>query len=268
VPADNAPSRVFARLFLADSAEELRERERRLAEGRSVLDDVAAQAKALAGSVGASDREKLEEYLASVRELERRLAKDEEWFRKPKPKVEAGPPKDVANAADLVARTRLMLDLTVLALQTDSTRLVTLMTGGSTFAPPIEGVTLGHHDLSHHGKDPAKLAQLKIVELELMKLLRDFLGRLKAIPEVGGTLLDRTMVYLGSNLGDGSSHSVRNLPVFLAGGGFKHGKHLAFDPASPPPLCNFYLTLLQRLGLKEERFGTSTGVLKGLEFQG
>jgi hypothetical protein len=268
VPADNAPSKVFARLFLADSAEELRERERRLAEGRSVLDDVAAQAKALAGSVGASDREKLEEYLASVRELERRLAKDEEWFRKPKPKVEAGPPKDVANAADLVARTRSMLDLTVLALQTDSTRLVTLMTGGSTFAPPIDGVTLGHHDLSHHGKDAAKLAQLKIVELELMKLLRDFLGRLKAIPEEGGTLLDRTMVYLGSNLGDGSSHSVRNLPVFLAGGGFKHGKHLAFDPASPPPLCNFYLTLLQRLGLKEERFGTSTGVLKGLELQG
>jgi len=125
-------------------------------------------------------------------------------------------------------------------------------------------VTLGHHDLSHHGKDPAKLEQLKIVELETMKLLRDFLTRLRSIREDGATVLDRTMVFLGSNLGDGSSHSIRNLPVLLAGGGFKHGQHLAFDPQNPPPLCNFYVSLLQRLGIPTDKFGTSTGTLTGL----
>ncbi len=268
VPAENLPSKVFARLFLADSAEEIRERARQLSDGRSVLDDVSAQAKALHAGLGHDDREKLDEYVTSVRELERRLAKDELWFRKPKPRVDAAPPRDVTNGADLLGRTRLLLDLTVLALQTDSTRLVTIMTGGSTFAPPIPGVTLGHHDLSHHGKDPAKLDQLKIVEIELMKLLRDFLARLQAIPEEGASVLDRTLVYLGSNLGDGSSHSIKNLPVLLAGGGFKHGQHLAFDPQTPPPLCNFYTSLLQRLGLPLDKFGTATGTLTGLEMAG
>jgi hypothetical protein len=268
VPADNLPSKVFARFFLADSPEEIRDRARQLADGRSVLDDVSAQAKALAAGLGHDDRGKLDEYLTSVRELEGRLAKDELWFRKPKPKVEAQPPRDITNGADLLGRTKLLFDLAVLALQTDSTRLVTIMLGGSTFAPPIPGVTLGHHDLSHHGKDPAKLDQLKIVEIETMKLLRDLLARLRAIPEDGATVLDRTTVYLGSNLGDGSSHSIRNLPVFLAGGGFRHGSHLAFDPQKPPPLCNLYVSLLQRLGLPADRFGTSTGTLTGLEQAG
>jgi len=265
VPAENLPSKVFAKLFLADSPDEVRDRARQLAEGRSVLDDVGAQAKTLQGSLGHEDREKLDEYVTSVRELEKRLAKDELWFKKPKPKVDAAPPKDVTNGADLLGRTKLLFDLTVLALQTDSTRLVTIMLGGSTFAPPIPGVTLGHHDLSHHGKDPAKLDQLRIVEVEQMKLLKDLLARLDAVKEEGATVLDRTMVYLGSNLGDGSSHSIKNLPVFLAGGGFKHGQHLAFDPQTSPPLCNFYVTLLQRLGLRVDKFGTSTGTLTGLQ---
>ena len=265
VPADNLPSKVFARLFLADSADVIRDRARQLSDGRSVLDDVTAQAKTLNAGLGHDDREKLDEYVTSVRELEKRLAKDELWFRKPKPKVDAAPPKDITNGADLLGRTKLLLDLSALALQTDSTRLVTIMTGGSTFAPPIPGVSLGHHDLSHHGKEPAKLDQLKIVEIEMMKLLRDFLARLRAIQEDGVTVLDRTMVYLGSNLGDGSSHSIKNLPVFLAGGGFKHGQHLAFDPQNPPPLCNFYSSLLQRLGLPLDKFSTATGTLTGLE---
>ncbi|MBV8880382.1 MAG: DUF1552 domain-containing protein [Planctomycetaceae bacterium] len=265
VPAETSPSKVFARLFLADSPDELRERARQLADGRSVLDDVGAQAKALSAGLGHDDREKMDEYVTSVRELEKRLAKDELWFRKPKPKVDAAPPKDVASAADLLGRTRLLLDLTALALQTDSTRLVTIMLGGSTFAPPIDGVKLGHHDLSHHGKDPAKLEQLKIVEVETMKLLRDFMTRLRSTAEDGASVLDRTMIYLGSNLGDGSSHSIKNLPVFLGGGGFKHGQHLAFDPQNPPPLCNFYVSLLQRLGLPADKFGTSTGTLTGLQ---
>jgi hypothetical protein len=158
-----------------------------------------------------------------------------------------------------------LFDLTHLALQTDSTRLVTIMLGGSTYVPPIEGVTLGHHDLSHHGRDPGKLAQLKVVELETMKTIRDLLAKLKQSKEEGATLLERTMVFLGSNLGDGSSHSVKNLPVLLAGGGFRHGRHLRFDPQDPPPLCNLYVSMLQRLGIEADTFSTGTGTLSGLE---
>src|SRR4029079_15544421 len=200
-----------------------------------------------------------------VRARETGRARDETGAKRPKPKVGVAPPKDIPNAADLLGRTRLLLDLTHLAIQTDSTRLVTIMLGGSTYVPPISGVTLGHHDLSHHGKDPGNLAQLKVVEMETLKTLRDLLARLKGTKEVGSTLLDRTMVFLGSNLGDGSSHSVKNLPVLLAGGGFRHGQHLQFDAQNPPPLCNLYLSMLQRLGIETNRFSTSTGTLTGLE---
>ena len=264
VPADNSPSRVFARLFLEGRPDEVRSQVRRLADGRSILDDVRAQADLLRADLGAGDRDKLDEYLTSVRELEQRLVKDEAWHKTPKPKVDVPPPQDIANAADLIGRTRLLFDLTHLALQTDSTRLVTIMLAGSTNAPPIPGVSLGHHDLSHHGKDPGKLEQLKIVEQETMKTVRDLLSKLKQTPEDGGNLLDRTMVFLGSNLGDASSHSVKNLPVLLAGGGFRHGQHLPFDPQNPPPLCNLYVSMLQRLGIETDKFGSSTGTLTGL----
>ena len=266
IPADNTPSRVFARLFLEGRANEVQGQMRRLEDGRSILDDVRAQAKSLRSGLGSEDRDKLDEYLTSVRELEQRMVKDESWAKTPKPKVNVEPPKDIPNAADLIGRTRLLFDLTHLALQTDSTRLLTLMLAGSTYAPPIKGVTLGHHDLSHHGKDPGKLEQLKIVEVETMKTVGDLLAKLKQSQEDGANLLDRTTVFLGSNLGDGSSHSTRNLPVLLAGGGFQHGQHRAFDPQNPPPLCNLYVSMLQRLGIETDRFGTSTGTLTGLEF--
>src|SRR5262245_61701390 len=200
VPADNSPSRVFARLFLDGKADEVRAQVRRLEDGRSILDDVRDQAASLRSELGVGDRDKLDEYLTSVRDLEQRLVKDEAWCKTPKPKVDVPPPQDIPNASDLIGRTRLLFDLTHLALQTDSTRLVTIMLAGSTYAPPIPGVSLGHHDLSHHGKDPVKLEQLKIVELETIKTLRDLLARLKLSQEEGGCLLDRTTVFLGSNL--------------------------------------------------------------------
>jgi len=237
---------------------------RRLEDGRSILDDVREQAKFLRRGLGGGDRDKLDEYLTSVRELEVRMVNDESWAKKPRPKVDVEPPKDIPNSADLIGRTRLLFDLTHLALQTDSTRFITIMLAGSTAAPPIEGVNLGHHDLSHHGKDPDKLEQLKIVEVETMKTVRDLLAKLQQSKEDSANLLDRTTVYLGSNLGDGSSHSTKNLPVLLAGGGFKHGQHLPFDPQNPPPLCNLYVSMLQRLGIETDKFGTSTGTLSGL----
>ena len=134
--------------------------------------------------------------------------------------------------------------------------------------PPIPGVNQGHHDLSHHGQDPAKIAQLKMLELEKMKTLRDFLAQLRATKEDGESLLDRTMVFFSSNLGDAGKHSVKNMPVLLAGGGFRHGQHLAFDENNHPPLCNLYVSMLQRMGIDADKFGSGNATLTGLEMRG
>jgi len=142
---------------------------------------------------------------------------------------------------------------------------VTLLLLGTSLVPPVPRVSLGHHDLSHHGQEPGKIEQLKLVELEVMKTLGDFLTRLKQTTEEEATLLDHTSVFFSSNLGNASNHSTKNLPVLLAGGGFRHGQYLAFDPAKPPPLSNLYLSLLQRLGIEADKFGSSTGTLTGLE---
>jgi len=267
VPAHDSPSRLFAEMFLEGQDNEVKAQLLRLEEGRSILDDVRGQAQSLRSNLGADDRDRLDEYLTSVRELEKRLVTDEKWCKTPKPKVHVEPPRDISNRNDLIGRTRLLFELAHLAVQTDSTRLITIMLAGSTSAPPIAGVTQGHHDLSHHGKDPGKLAQLNLIEIECMKVLRDLVARLKQSQEGGETLLDRTTVYLSSNLGDASSHSTRNLPVIVAGGGFQHGQHLAFDPQSPPPLCNLYVSMLQRLGIEIDKFSTGTGTLNGLEFK-
>jgi hypothetical protein len=268
VPSESWPSSVFAKLFLEGRPEEVQAQQRRLRDGRSILDGVRGQARKMQSDLGAGDRNKLDEYFTSVRELERRMARSEEWSRKPKPKVDAKPPQNNTNPTDLVGKARLMFDLIHLAFQTDSTRLITLLLLGTSGVPPVSGVTLGHHDLSHHGKDPRKIEQLKKIELEKLKSLRDFLAKLSQTKEDGVRLLDRTMVFFSSNLGNASTHGVKNLPVFLSGGGFKHGRHLAFDADRPPPLCNLYVSMLQRLGLEMDRFGSSLGTLTGLETAG
>lgn len=265
VPADGWPSNVFAKLFLEGRPDEVQAQARRLADGRSILDAVRDQAKKLGTSLGAADREKLDEYFTSVRELEQRLAQAEAWSKKPKPKVDARPPVNIQNGADLIGKTRVWFDLIHLALQTDSSRLITLQLLGTSSVPPIQGVSQGHHDLSHHGQDPGKIAQLKTLELEKMKTLRDFLAQLRQTREEGESLLDRTMVFFSSNLGDASKHSVKNMPVLLAGGGFHHGQHLAFDENNHPPLCNLFVSMLQRIGIEADKFGSSNGALSGLE---
>jgi hypothetical protein len=265
VPSDSWPSSVFARMFLAGRPDEVAAQARRLRDGRSILDAVGDQARSMRPQLGSGDREKLDEYFNSVRELERGLARSEEWSRQPLPTVNAPPPVDNRNPADVVGKARLMFDLIHLALQTDSTRLVTLLLLGTSLVPPIQGVSLGHHDLSHHGQDAGKITQLRNVELEMLRTLRAFLARLKETREQNATLLDRTAVFFSSNLGNASSHSTRNLPVILAGGGFRHGRHLAFNPTNPPPLSNLYVSMLHRLGIDADRFGSSTGTLSGLE---
>jgi hypothetical protein len=171
---------------------------------------------------------------------------------------------DIEDLADVVGRTRLMYDMIHLAIESDSTRIVTLSQPLSAPVPPVEGVSEGYHNLSHHGQDRGKIAQLTLIEIEQMKAFRDFLAKLQAAEE-GTTLLDRTTVILGSNLGNASSHSTENLPVLVAGGGFKHGQHLAFSPTRNTPLPNVFVTILQRLGVETDRFASSTGTLTGLE---
>jgi hypothetical protein len=265
VPADSRPSEVFKKLFVDGTSREVALQSERLRDGRSIMDTVADDTKRLQRKVTARDRDKLDEYFTTVREVEQRLKLAEDWAKKPKPAVTVPPPTDVQNAFDFVARTRLMFDLTHLALQTDSTRVITLMIQGHNSVPPVQGVTIDWHNLSHHGKDPEKLAQLRILELEQMKLLASFLARLKSSRESGGDLLSNTMVLYGSNLGNGSSHDTKNLPVLLAGGGFRHGQHLAFDEKDNYPLPNLFVSMLRRLGVETDKFANSTGPLRGLE---
>jgi hypothetical protein len=264
VPAESFVAPVFARLFLEGKPEDVKKQARRLEDGLSILDTVSEQARRLGTTLGARDREKMDEYFTSVRELEQRMTTSREWSQRPKPKVDVPPMQNNMNSADLIGKTRLMFDLVHLALQTDSTRLVTMLMLGTSQVPPIAGVTQGHHDLSHHGQDPEKIVQLRKVEMEEMKVLHDFLTKLKTTREPNGSLLDNSMILFGSNLGNASNHSTKNLPLLLAGGGFKHGQHLAFNPDTPPPLSNLYVTMLQRLGIETDRFGSSTGPLSGL----
>ena len=264
VPSDFSPSRLFARLFIEGRPDEVAAQARRLQDGQSILDTVGDQAKKLLSDVDGQDREKLDEYFTGVRDLEKRLVIAEEWAKKPKPKVDAKQPQDIPNSADLIGRTRLLFDLTHLALQSDSTRIITILLSGASLVPPIQGVNMAHHDLSHHGQDPVKLGQLKTLETEKLKVLGDLLTKLKSSKEQDVSLLDSTMVYFGSNLGNASNHSCKNLPVLLAGGGFRHGQHLSFDAKKAPPLSNLYVSMLQNLGVEIDQFGSSTGTLTGI----
>jgi hypothetical protein len=260
--SDSKPSKVFERLFLGGGGNSGRQ----LRDGKSIMDLVGDQARQMQREVGSNDREKLDEYFTSVRELEQRLVRGQEWLRKPKPKVDIPPLKDIEDNADLTGQVRLMFDLMHLALKTDSTRLITFMVSGTgNGVPKIPGVSADWHNLSHHGQDPAKIEQLKLIEMMEFEALRDFLVKLKSTQEEDQTLLDRTMVLFGSHLGNASSHNTRNLPMVLAGGGFRHGRHLAFDRERNTPACNLYVSMLQRMGIELDSFGSSTGTLNGLE---
>ena len=259
IPADERPSRVFKNMFVDGTANEVNAQLQRLKQGQSIMDTVLEEAKDFQRGLGKPDRDKLDEYFTSVREVEVRMVKAQDWARRPKPKVDAKPPVDIASSVEVPARVRLMVDLMHLALQTDSTRFITFALNGLNAVPVIAGVTQDWHNLSHHGQDPAKLTELKVVELQQMKLFGELLAKLKGTQEQGGNLLDRTIVMFGSNLGNASSHDNKNLPILVAGGGFRHGQHLAFDPKKNPPLSNLYVQFLRRLGADVNTFGSSSG---------
>lgn len=264
IPAEESPSRLFNQLFVDDSPKEQARQAERVREGRSIMDLVGADAKRLAKTLGPGDKDRLDAYFTSVRELENRMAKSEEWAHKAKPKVDAVRPVDIRNSNDFVGRERLMTDMIRLALETDSTRFISYHMGGSGGVVPIEGVEEGYHTLSHHGLDEEKLEQLALVETAIVGTWGQFVRDLMVPDERGESVLDNTSILLTSNLGNASNHDNRNMPVLLAGGQFNHGQHLKFDAKNNYPLPNLFVDMLQHVGLEEDRFVSSTGTMTGL----
>jgi uncharacterized protein YozE (UPF0346 family) len=268
IPCEEKAADVFSRMFLQGSKAETDAQIRKLEMGQSILDAVAGQAKHLQLTVGARDRDRLDQYFTSVRELEQRMQMSREWENKPKPKVSAPMPLDPASPKEYMEKVKLMYDMARLAFETDSTRSISLLLD-SVNSPAIEfgGIktTDGYHNLSHHGKSKEKLAQLKTIDEWHMKLLAELFSELKAVKEEGETLLDRTMILYGSNLGNANTHVTTNLPAIFAGGGFKHGQHLAFNTDHNYPLPNLFVSMLQRMGLEVDKFASATGTMRGLE---
>ena len=268
IPCEEKASDVFRRLFVQGTKEETEAQVRKLELGESILDAVAGQAKDLQRKLGTRDRERLDQYFTSVRDLEQRMNMSKDWERKPKPTVSASVPLDPASPKAFMEKVQLMYDMARLAFETDSTRLVTLLLDGVN-SPAIEfgdvKTTDGYHNLSHHGKSDAKLSQLKAIDQWHMKLLDKLFTELKAVREDGEPLFDRTMILYGTNLGNANTHVTTNLPTLFAGGGFKHGQHLAFDTDRNYPLPNLFVSMLQRTGLEADKFASSTGTMRGLD---
>lgn len=268
IPPEANPARLYRRLFIQGNAQETAARLQDLQAGRSLLDSVRDRAKRLEGAVGAADRQRLEQYFASIRELEQQLLQAESWENKPKPKVELPEPKEFKDSGVLISRLRSTFDVLKLALQTDSTRVVSLFIQPLGVISEVAGVEHETHSLTHHGNRPEVIAELRKIEEAQFTALRDFLAGLQGVAEGGRTLLDQTAVLYGTCMGNANGHSNSNWPMLLAGGGFRHGAHLAFDKTRNEPLANLYVSLLQRLGIEAGEFSSGRSTLRGLEMTG
>jgi hypothetical protein len=256
VPPITGPAELFDRLFVGDSPERL---ERRTQENRlqaSILDSGLADANLLAKRVSREDKDKLDEYFTSIRDVEKRLELRQRWARLPKPPAPFERPENKNRVADLP----LLYELIALALQTDSTRIATLEIGGD-FLPQDLGIDKSYHGLSHHGNDEAAIKHLLTLETYQIDQFGKFLARLAKIEDGERTLLDSTAVLFGSGIGDANTHKNSDLPILLAGGGYRHGEFRKIPAAGPNkvPLCNLYVDLVQRMGVHAEVFGNSTG---------
>jgi len=256
VPPISGPAELFDRLFVDDSAarRERRDRDNRLQ--ASVLDTVLGEANSLARRVNREDKEKLDEYFTSIRDVEKRLELRRRWASQPKPKPPFERPVNRSRVADLP----LLYELLALALQTDATRIATLEIGGD-YLPQDLGIDKSYHGLSHHGNDEAAIRHLITLETHQVEQFGKFIARLAAMNDGERTLLDSTAVLFGSGIGDANTHKNSDLPILLAGGGYRHGEYRRL-PASGPnkvPLCNLFVDIAQRMGVAAESFGSSTG---------
>ena len=219
-----------------------------------MLDFVGDQSQRLNRTLSKNDQQRMDEYYTTVRELEKRLHSSEEWEYRPKPVVRATAPNDIDDTKEFVAKTRLMFDVMKLAIETDSTRIISLF---------IDTTVI--HNITHHGNRPEAVAELRAKEEAQFGALNDFLTALEGTKEEGQSLLDRTQVLYGTPMGSANSHSNVNLPAMIAGGGYRHGQHLAFDKLNNYPLSNLYVTMLQRMGIEVGEFALSKSTMRGLE---
>jgi hypothetical protein len=267
IPCENSASTVYRKLFLQGSEDEVERQMRKLHLGESIMDTLAQESKTLARRLSAADRDRLEQYTTAVRDAEQRLVMARAWGRKPKPPAPVGVPSDPSNRNAFMQMTRLMYQMVKLAFQTDSTRSITLLLDGNN-SPAIKvsgtSITDGYHNLSHHGMNSEKIEQLDAIDRSQMKLFGEFVGGLNGVEEGEGNLLKNSIVMYGSNFGDANKHTTTNMPMLVAGGRLKHGQHLAFDRNSNYPLPNLFVSLMQSMGIPEEKFATSTGPMRGL----
>lgn len=272
LPAEDSALALYQKMFVQGSAVEVQQRLQQLKQRGSILDAVRADTRQFSRRLGSDDRARLDQYFTSVRELEERLQVAGEWEQRPKPNVDQAPPQDVRDNAQFLQKFRLMLSMAELAFTADSTRIVNLMVDA--FATPVfelgdqQRSTDGYHNLSHHGQAVEKVRQLDQVDRQQMGMLRDLFQHLSDARDGGGRLLDQTMILYGSNMGDANTHDNSNLPILLAGGGFQHGQHLAFKYDDNTPLSNLFVTMLQRMGVEADAFGSSAGTLTGLHTAG
>lgn len=269
LPAQDSASALFKMMFVQGDSAAVARQLHRLEERGSILDTLLDDTQQFSKRLGSNDRSRLDQYFTSVREVEQRLQTAREWELRPKPETSHAPPDDVTDKKLFFEKFDLMLSMAQLALESDSTRIVTLMVDA--FATPSfklhenQNTTTDYHNLSHHGQAKDKVNQLKDADRQQMSLLRNLLKNLAEKKEAGERLLDRTMILFGSNMGNSNTHDNTNLPVLLAGGGFRHGQHLAFNRESNKPLSNLYVSMLQRLGVESDEFASSTGTVTGLE---
>ncbi len=265
IPPESKPSALYRRLFVQGSPVEIESHINELKKGGSILDFVSSEAKSLQRNLGARDKDRVDQYFTSVRDLEQRLVHAEEWERKPKPVTKLPMPQDIPDNTEIEAQTKLMYDMVRIALETDSSRLVSVYLGPLVLTVKVPGVNTETHSLTHHGNDEAKIAELRKIEETQFRCLSHLLTGLRASKEESGSLLDNTMMLYGSNLSNANAHDTHNLPVILAGGGFRHGQHLVCDREHNTPLANLFVTMLQQLGLETDKFASSNGTLSGLE---
>ena len=259
VPMVKDLNKLFKMLFVNDSAAVKHQRQRALNENDSVIDVILAQSKEINRGLDTEDKDKLDEYLTSVRETEKKLQVQKGWINKLKPKMKAPQNMQGSIFSNIETQYSIYYDLVLMALKTDSSRVVSLQFPASAGAIKLPGVETGYHLLSHHGKDADRLRQLRIVEKYHTEQLAVFLSKLQNTKEGDSNLLEKTSVFMGSSMGNASSHSNRQLPALIAGGGLKHAGHMRLPKLTP--LCNLYLTMLQNFGMELEQFGPSTGTI-------